>query len=363
MPDNEPKTVTTTFSSELTSECQSLDNQRTRTGEGSVSITRTVTGDTSSDDININIDDNDIIDFNNLPEGFDLNSLPDEDISGSFNTEELTKNVVIHDDYTVTGDGIFDDLMETATKHLTAQFEAGRIRGEDYATSYTDIYKTTLATIVQLWSTIPEIKSKILLTKTQAMLARAQAITAMAESKYALVLAKSKYYLAVAQAKEADAKVENAQLQSILTTEQAKLTAAQTCAQEADIKIKDKQLDLSDKQIQQEDAKTRLVLRQTEGFAEDYKQKILKILMDGWSVYFSTMADSAGSSASNLVPAMLGVNILDSLFNTFISSEFDYSVQSNLYENKYTSDNEIKQPLQTPNTDIHTEKTLNPNNG
>jgi hypothetical protein len=35
------------------------------------------------------------------------------------------------------GTGVFDVLMQTATLHLKGEFEAGRIRGNDYATVYT----------------------------------------------------------------------------------------------------------------------------------------------------------------------------------------------------------------------------------
>lgn len=38
--------------------------------------------------------------------------------------------------YTVTGNGIFDDLMEAVNVHLSAQFNLQRITGSDYATVY-----------------------------------------------------------------------------------------------------------------------------------------------------------------------------------------------------------------------------------
>jgi len=57
---------------------------------------------------------------------------------------DMTENVV-------TGDGLFDTMMETATQHLLAQWDANRIRGEDYATAYIQIYQATLAATVQIW--------------------------------------------------------------------------------------------------------------------------------------------------------------------------------------------------------------------
>ena len=65
---------------------------------------------------------------------------------------EFTNNVTTDTiDYTVTGDGIFDKLMDTATKHLKAQFESNRIREEDYASAYIQIYQTTLQAALEVW--------------------------------------------------------------------------------------------------------------------------------------------------------------------------------------------------------------------
>ena len=36
----------------------------------------------------------------------------------------------------ITGTGVFDDLMESVTAHLEAQFQLGRITGTDFATVY-----------------------------------------------------------------------------------------------------------------------------------------------------------------------------------------------------------------------------------
>lgn len=68
------------------------------------------------------------------------------------NVKEFTDNVVVAPDtFDVTGDGIFDTLMETATKHITAQYDASRMRGEDYATAYFQIYQSTLSAAIQIW--------------------------------------------------------------------------------------------------------------------------------------------------------------------------------------------------------------------
>ena len=65
--------------------------------------------------------------------------------------KEFTDNVTTNNSFEVAGTGIFDALMDTATKHLTAQLEAGRLRGEDYATAYIQVYTATLQAALQAW--------------------------------------------------------------------------------------------------------------------------------------------------------------------------------------------------------------------
>ena len=66
--------------------------------------------------------------------------------------KEFTDNVKINEDTnTVTGTGIFDVLMDTATKHLKAQYNANGIRQEDYANAYIDLYKITIQAALDAW--------------------------------------------------------------------------------------------------------------------------------------------------------------------------------------------------------------------
>lgn len=62
---------------------------------------------------------------------------------------DLTSNVTTSAEHVVTGDGIFDDLMETVTAHLEAQYLKGRITGTDYATVYLGALQSTVAQAVQ----------------------------------------------------------------------------------------------------------------------------------------------------------------------------------------------------------------------
>mgnify|MGYP003603130391 CR=1 FL=1 len=81
-----------------------------------------------------------------------------------------------------------------------------------------------------------------------------------------------------------------------------------------------KQTDLLDKQINSEDAKRDLYRRQIEGFDEDYKQKILKIMMDSWAVGFSVSKDSFQASG---IPATMQKTTIDDLYNSHIRTDFD----------------------------------------
>ena len=44
----------------------------------------------------------------------------------------------------ITGSGVFDDLMESVTAHLEAQFQLGRITGTDFATVYLGAIQSAL---------------------------------------------------------------------------------------------------------------------------------------------------------------------------------------------------------------------------
>lgn len=161
--------------------------------------------------------------------------------------KEFTNNVEIDTNtYTVNGDGIFDILMMTATKHLVAQYKANRIRQEDYANAYIDLYKTTIQAALDAWL-------------------------------------KGKLY--------------NAQFSLIK-----------------------KQAELTEKQTETENAKKDLYKRQIEGFDENYKEKILKIMLDAWGIGFSVAKDSFDAQG---IPAPMQKLSIDDVFNKFVVPELD----------------------------------------
>ena len=67
-------------------------------------------------------------------------------IDESFVTvEDLTSGVQMDSKYVVTGDGVFDAVMETINTHIVAQYTAGRLRAENVATLYVGIVPTALS--------------------------------------------------------------------------------------------------------------------------------------------------------------------------------------------------------------------------
>ena len=196
---------------------------------------------------------------------------------------EFTANVkkVEDDNGAITGTGIFDVLMNTATKHLQVQFDSGKISGELYANAYIQVYQATLQTALQAW-----------LQK------------GVAEADIALKLA------------EIPLKGKDLTLKE----EQINLAKAELSLKGKQLETMTAQLALLSKQGDSEEAKRDLYRRQIEGFDEDYKQKILKIMMDSWAVGFSVSKDSFQASG---IPATMQKTTIDDLYNSYIRTDFD----------------------------------------
>ena len=203
---------------------------------------------------------------------------------------EFTANVkkVEDDNGAITGTGIFDVLINTATKHLQVQFDSGKINGELYANAYIQVYQVTLQTAKDIWLQKSTSEAQLALLNKQADLLSAQIITEGTQRNYL--------------SKQIDLLSEQITLEGIKRNNLSKQT------------------DLLDKQINSEDAKRDLYRRQIEGFDEDYKQKILKIMMDSWAVGFSVSKDSFQASG---IPATMQKTTIDDLYNSYIRTDFD----------------------------------------
>lgn len=75
------------------------------------------------------------------------------------NIDEFTRNVRIEnqdtpnneDVYVVIGDGVFDKIMETISKHLEVQFTNNRIKAEQYPMLYAELMKHALQVCQQIF--------------------------------------------------------------------------------------------------------------------------------------------------------------------------------------------------------------------
>lgn len=217
---------------------------------------------------------------------------------------EFTANVqkVEGDNGVVTGTGIFDVLMNTATKHLQVQFDSGKISGELYANAYIQVYQVTLQTAKDIW-----LQKGI--SEAQLDLLREQITTEGVKRNH---LSK--------QADLLSAQIITEGTQRDHLNKQIDLLSEQITSEGTKRNHLSKQTDLLDKQINSEDAKRDLYRRQIEGFDEDYKQKILKIMMDSWAVGFSVSKDSFQASG---IPATMQKTAIDDLYNSYIRTDFD----------------------------------------
>jgi len=155
---------------------------------------------------------------------------------------DLTSNVdTREEDWVVSGDGFFDDLMETINAHLKAQWCDGKITGPDYSAVYIGALEKTL-----------QVASDIFLKREIA-------------EKEGLKL---------------DAEILLIGAQQALAEEQKTLVAQQT--QESAAKTA-----LINAQKATEDEKKLLVIAQTLGFKVDGKQKLYAKNMESWAVYES----------------------------------------------------------------------------
>lgn len=230
--------------------------------------------------------------------------------SVDLNIDEFTHNVetdIVSG--TVTGDGIFDTLMETAAKHLLAQFESNRIRQEDYANAYIHIYEVTLQAALKAWLEKDLVAAQIRQT---------EASTAKIEAETAHTIAEMEMIQPQIDKLEAETAKTEAELQ--LIPKQIELMTAQIASENAKVALAEKQKDLVTAQTASEAGKKALYKRQIEGFDEDFKHKLIKVMMDSWAVGFSVAKDSFEASG---IPAPMQQATINKLYNDYIVTELD----------------------------------------
>lgn len=244
----------------------------------------------------------------------------------SINTADLTTE-------SIEGDGVFDVLMKSVALHLKTEFDAGRIRGNDYATVYTAAIGQAMGTAAQYALAKPGAEQEVLnlqatLTGIEAQTAKTEAETTniqaalpniqlqddlttaqIAQVEKAVEKATEEIALVAAQTKSEQAKVSHtvATADSILG-QQAALVAAQVAKAEAEeaLLIKKEKTECA----QTEDVavsnsvigrQLTLYANQAKGYDVDQKVKVAKLFTDIAAVQLNINEnyDTAGTGLEN----------------------------------------------------------------
>lgn len=81
-------------------------------------------------------------------------------------------DLIVNDDLTtisLTGSGVFDILMQTATLHLKSELQAGRITGANYTQAYMAAMQYAMQNAVQFVTSSKQINGQLLLLEQQTL--------------------------------------------------------------------------------------------------------------------------------------------------------------------------------------------------
>lgn len=218
--------------------------------------------------------------------------------------KELTSELVSTPNHIVTGDGIFDKLMTSVNTQIDSQYKLTRIKGAEYASVYLGAMQTCISEAV-----------KFLLAKDAAEwdMALKEAQLAIYQQELSLKLAMQPHeiekILAEISKLSADTQLSGVQKAEVLAG-----TTRSNNESTADIALKGAQTTLVGKQGISEDKKALLIVRQTAGFDDDAKQKLLKQALDSWAVAYSVAKDA------NSIPDSIKVNPIDSIMKSAMTS-------------------------------------------
>lgn len=218
--------------------------------------------------------------------------------------KELTSELVSTPNHIVTGDGIFDKLMTSVNTQIDSQYKLTRIKGAEYASVYLGAMQTCISEAV-----------KFLLAKDAAEwdMALKEAQLAIYQQELSLKLAMQPHeiekILAEISKLSADTQLSGVQKAEVLAG-----TTRSNNESTADIALKGAQTTLVGKQGLSEDKKALLIVRQTAGFDDDAKQKLLKQALDSWAVAYSVAKDA------NSIPDSIKVNPIDSIMKSAMTS-------------------------------------------
>ncbi len=196
----------------------------------------------------------------------------------------MADTISVITDGTVSGSGMFDQLMVAAKAHVQQEYAAGRITGSDYASVYLGVMQTVLQTAIQFQ-----------VNTEQVELLRQQTLQAIQQT----ALVTEQITKTTSETTLINQQVINTTNQNTTITKQQEQLDAQTLlisqqklSEEAKIKDIVDSVDVVGTIGKQ---KT-LYQAQIDGYARDAEQKLLKILVDTWTVRQTTDGDDAPSA-------------------------------------------------------------------
>ena len=165
---------------------------------------------------------------------------------------DLTDGTVeeIDSKYVWVGDGIFDKLIGAVNGNIAAQFDNGRIKDAEYAQVYLGSMQSVVAQSMQFLLQEKQVEAQV-----NELLLNGTADRLIKDKQ----LLKTQEEIDLLQTQDSE---------TILDGVANRLIKA--------------------KQLLETQAKTDLYTRQKEGFDHDQKKALLKLLMDSWSVAYST---------------------------------------------------------------------------
>ena len=215
-----------------------------------------------------------------------------------------------------TGTGVFDKLIEAVNKNIEGQYNLGRINATDYANVYLGGLQSVIQQSMQylLQEKQVEAQTDLLVTQKEEAVLNGTKDRLLKDKQTAEIEAKTQ--LTVDQDSEL---LLNGAKDRILKDEQlVKLKEEVDLLQTQDSEM---QLDGISKR-NTEAAQKLLVDRQTKGFDDDANQKLLKQVLDSWSVGFSV------SQTAVAVPDTIKVDTVDSVMKQAMTN-LDMTVTAN----------------------------------
>lgn len=213
-------------------------------------------------------------------------------------------------DTKVGGNGVFDKLMTALTAHLDKEYQGQRLKGQDYAQVYLGSITAILSNSVAFLLQKDEAAGKAALIEAQIRLLEVQ--IAKEEFDKQLVEAQTKKVIQetanlvlegdnlVAQNCLLKAQYDLAMLQKLQTTAQTALIQQKIATEKA--QVTETGVDANSVIGKQK----LLYQAQTDGFARDAEQKLLKVFTDTWNVRRTTDDGTEANAQNQLYDPSIG---------------------------------------------------------